>query len=552
VKFRIAGAEWRRHVLAAAGGLLLACAFPKFNVSGLAWIAPGIMLLAGLGARPGTAFRTGYIAGLTFYLTTLYWLLYIPVAFAPIVGWLALSFYLSLYSGAWVWLVWRLFPMSFQGSEPGFPGLLERFMATTPTQRLRWALLAAAAWVTWEMVQARLLSGFPWNFLGVSQYRMLLLIQISAFTGVYGISFLIAWSSAALLCAGVRLSRGKPSWNIELIGPVLAFTLAGAWGLHRLRTPPAKIDRSLKIALVQPAIPQEIVWDQSHEKKAARFASLMSLSEAALTNKPALLVWPEAALPDLLRWSTNEYAGKIILDAVTELARRHGVWMIVGADDAEIKPGTDHEVVYYNSSFLISPAGELIADYRKRRLVIFGEYVPLSRWFPFLKTFAQVQGEFTPGQRVVTFDLRDLDLQTSVLICFEDIFPHITREHVNDNVAFLLNLTNDGWFGRSAAQWQHAANAVFRAVENGVPLLRCANNGLTCWVDQRGAMHEVYFPGSADIYRAGYKTANVPLPAPGKWPPTFYRQRGDWFGWACVTITGLGLTASFVRGRRAG
>jgi apolipoprotein N-acyltransferase len=552
VKFRIAGAEWKRHGVAATGGLLLACALPKLNVSGLAWIAPGVMLLAGLGATPGTAFRTGYIAGLAFYLTALYWLLYIPVAFAPIVGWLALSLYLSLYSGAWVWLLWRLFPARFQGAEPGFAGLLDRFLATTATQRLWWALLAAAAWVTWEMIQARLLDGFPWNFLGASQYRMLLLIQISAFTGVYGVSFLVAWTSAAFLCAGVCLARGKRSWKAELIGPALAFTLAGGWGLHKMSVPPTKNAHSLKIALVQPSIPQEVVWDQSQEKKAQRFASLMSLSEAALTNQPALLVWPEAALPDLLRWSTNEYAGKIILDAVTDLARRHRVWMVVGADDAEIKPGTASEVVYYNSSFLISPAGELIADYRKRRLVAFGEYVPLSRWFPFLKAFVQVQGEFTPGERTVVFDLRDLKVQTSVLICFEDVFPHLTREHVAGDLDFLLNLTNNGWFGESAAQWQHAAAAVFRAVENGVPLVRCANNGLTCWVDPRGGMHEVYFPGSSDIYKAGYKIGHVPLPSAGKWPTTFYRQRGDWFGWGCVAITALALMASFVRHRRSG
>jgi apolipoprotein N-acyltransferase len=550
VKFRIVAAEWRRHAIAAVGGLLLACAFPKLHVAGLAWIAPGVLLLAGLGAKPGTAFRAGYTGGLAFYLTSLYWFLNIPVPFAPIVGWVALGLYLSLYAGAWTWLVWRLCPARFEGADPGFSGLLERFITTTTwPQRLRWGLLAAAAWVTWEMIQARLLSGFPWNFLGASQYRMLLLIQISAITGVYGVSFLVAWSSVALLCAGIRLARGKPAWNIELAMPLLAFTVAGAWGMHRTATMRMADTPSLKVALVQPSIPQEVVWDQSYEKKATRFASLMALSEQALTNKPALLVWPEAALPDLLRWSTNQYSGKIILDAVSDLARRHRVWMVVGADDMEIKSGTDNEPIYYNSSFLMSPEGELMADYRKRRLVAFGEYVPLSRWFPFLKTFTQVYGEFTAGNKVVAFHLRDLNVQTSVLICFEDAFPHLTREHVAEDTDFLLNLTNNGWFGESAAQWQHAANAVFRAVENGVALVRCANNGLTCWVDPRGAQHEVYFRGSADIYKAGYKIANVRLPAGGKWPSTFYRRHGDWFGWSCVAITALALLASFAKRR---
>src|SRR6185436_12072687 len=231
---------------------------------------------------------------------------------------------------------------------------------------------------------------------------------------------------------------------------------------------------------------------------------------------------------------TNEYSGKVILDAVGDLAQRHRVWMVIGADDAEVKPGTPNEVVYYNSSFLISPAGELIADYRKRRLVMFGEYVPLSRWLPFLKTFAQVQGEFTPGERSAVFNLRDLHVQTSVLICFEDAFPHLTREYVDDDTDFLLNLTNNGWFGDSAAQWQHAANAIFRAVENGLPLVRCTNNGLSCWIDAQGNLHDVYFQGTKDVYGAGFKVVRIPLLSGGqKGEPTFYRRHGDFFGWGC-------------------
>ena len=130
-----------------------------------------------------------------------------------------------------------------------------------------------------------------------------------------------------------------------------------------------------------------------------------------------------------------------------------------------------------------------MARYIKRKLVIFGEYVPLADWLPFLKYLTPIQGGFTPGRRPVSFPLPGLRAKTSVLICFEDIFPHLVREHVDDDTDFLVNLTNNGWFGESAAQWQHAANAVFRAVENGLPLVRCANNGLTCWVDATMYIH---------------------------------------------------------------
>jgi apolipoprotein N-acyltransferase len=129
-------------------------------------------------------------------------------------------------------------------------------------------------------------------------------------------------------------------------------------------------------------------------------------------------------------------------------------------------------------------------------------------------------------------------LNTSVLICFEDVFPHGVGEYVDEETDFLVNLTNNGWFGESAAQWQHAVAALFRAVENGVPLVRCANNGLSCWVDPCGGLHEVYFGASRDIYGAGFKIARIPIPprrAPGD--KTFYHRHGDWFGWMCVGLT---------------
>jgi apolipoprotein N-acyltransferase len=126
------------------------------------------------------------------------------------------------------------------------------------------------------------------------------------------------------------------------------------------------------------------------------------------------------------------------------------------------------------------------------------------------------------------------------LICFEDVFPHFAREYATDDTDFLLNLTNNGWFGESAAQWQHAATAVFRAVENGLPLVRCTNNGLTCWVDSAGRLHEVNYRDSKDIYRAGFKVAKIPLLPDGqKREPTLYHRYGDWFGWGCVVLASL-------------
>jgi apolipoprotein N-acyltransferase len=413
-------------------------------------------------------------------------------------------------------------------------------------QRAVWALSSAALWVTSEMVQSRLLTGFPWGTLGVSQFQMLPLIQIARFTGVYGVAFLVVWFSVSLLCAAVVVMRRPENarrWLGEIILPLVAVVAAVIFGHRQFFPPPAQAAK-LKIALVQPSIPQQWIWSPAESSN--RFAQLIQLSERALATQPELLVWPEAAVPGFLRWTTN------VQEAVVRLVRRHQVWLILGADDADppSDPRFPERYDIFNSSFLVSPRGELVASYRKRQLVIFGEYIPLGRQLPFLERWTGM-GSFTPGRGAFPFRVPELHFKTSVLICFEDVFPHLVTEYVDPDTDFLLNLTNNGWFGESAAQWQHAATAIFRAVENGIPLVRCANNGLSCWVDARGQMHDIYFAGAQDIYGAGYKVVEVPLLAGQRREPTFYRKFGDLFGWSCAAWSTLVVTRAWVRRKRA-
>lgn len=530
-----------RYAWAAPAGLTLAAAFPKLGLAGLAWIAPGFILMTALGSRGGEAFRIGYMAGVVHYLTSLYWLLFIPFPIGAMAGWLALSAYLAVYPALWVWVCWRLFPVPFDPAHSaGHPRQwIEQFRSTPFWPRTLWTLLCAAAWVALEMIVAHALTGFPWNLLGASQYQILPLIQIASVTGVYGISFLVVWFSVSLagfiLGAVLDPKSAKLSYG-DLTLPLVAVSAVAAFGVRQIQNP-AGASRSLKVALVQPSIPQTLIWDPKENTN--RFRQLLRLSEQALAGQPELLIWPEAAVPNMLRHDPETF------EAVRRLSTNHSAWLILGADDAAPRPGSTREGEYnfYNSSFLISPAGQIEAAYRKQRLVIFGEYVPLARWLPFLKYLTPIGDGFTAGDRPVPFRFREPPVNASVLICFEDTFPHLARSYVEPDTDFLINLTNDGWFGESAAQWQHAANAVFRAVENGLPLVRCANNGLTCWIDARGGMHEVYFPGSPNLYQAGFKTASVPLQAPGeRREPTFYGRHGDWFGWSCFGFV-LGLLA---------
>ena len=557
----------RSGYLAAIGtGLLWTAAFPKINIAGFAWVVPGLLLVIAQGKNRGDAFRIGYVAGLACYLSSLYWLLLIPATGFPILGWASLCAVLALYPAVWVWLI------------------AGRIGEGNWARRTRWALAGAAAWVGLEMIRTRLLGGFPWDFLGVSQYRMVPLIQIASVTGVYGVSFLIVWFSLSLFSAG-RAIFGDPTrrfvWQAEMILPLAAVVGLFIFGYVRAGQGTAP-GTTLRITLVQPSIPQTLIWNPTRNEN--RFQQLLQLTENALAesanqgsdgrasagqvirvanssnangvkniplSRPSdtlspqggerdgvrdaartdLLVWPESAVPEL-----DEDTAR----AISRLAQSHHVWIIFNGDDVQFEPDATN---YFNSAFLVSPDGQLVDVYHKRKLVMFGEYIPLARWLPFIKYFTPITGSFTPGDKPVAFQLGGRQVNAAPLICFEDTFPEIARASAKSNVDFLVNLTNDGWFSDSAAQWQHMANAVFRTVENGLPLICCANNGITCWIDASGRIRKIFRDKTGSVYGAGAMTVDVPMSLAGESrTPTFYNRHGDWFGWACVV---LGVMVSF-------
>jgi len=561
----------RSGYLAAIGaGLFLTAAFPKIGIAGFAWIVPGLLLAIAQGKSRGDAFRIGYVAGLAHFLSSLYWLLLIPASWRLVaLGWVSLAAFLALFIAVWAWL------MAGRIGEGNWP------------RRTRWVLAGAAVWVALEMVRARLLGGFPWDFLGVSQYRLIPLIQIASVTGVYGVSFLVVWFSLSLFSAA-RTMFDDPTrrfiWQAEMLLPLAAVVGLFIFGYVRAGrgNSPGTI---LRVTLVQPSIPQTLIWDPAQNEK--RFQQLIQLTEKALaeskkpdseeqvvqilnpsdsngeqTNKPLsrpantlsppsgerdgargasktdLLIWPESAVPGFT---------EPVFDAITNLVRTRHVWLILNCDDAVWRPNARNKDDYddFNAAFLFDPEGSCTGIYHKRKLVMFGEYIPLAHWLPFIKYLTPITGSFTPGHRPVTFELGDLHVNAAALICFEDTFPEVARASAKDDVDFLVNLTNDGWFGDSAAQWQHLANAVFRAVENNLPLIRCANNGITCWIDASGRVREIFRDRTGNVYSMGAMTIDVPMsPAGEQRAPTFYNRHGDWFGWACVVLAALVLVRS--------
>jgi apolipoprotein N-acyltransferase len=509
----------QRHGFAAAAGLALAAAFPNFNLAGAAWVAPGLLLACAHGKTGGAAWRIGYTGGLVFWLTSLSWLLEIPVTGFPILGWVSLSAFMAIYPAFWVWL---LAGKIGTGNWP---------------QRCFWLLAGAALWVAGEMIRARFLSGFPWNPLGASQWRMTPLIQIASVTGVYGLSFLPVWVALALYSSALAMMRNPTRryvWLGEIILPLIAVMTIFNLGLGHIRRAP-ETDAALRVTFIQPAVPQSMIWDRSENTN--RFRDLLALTETALTNPTDLLLWPEAALPEL---NDETYA------AVTNLTRSRHVWMLLNADDyrEELDARGNARYDIFNAAYVFNPQGEWSGVYHKRQLVIFGEYIPLVDVLPFIKWFTPITGGYTAGDRIKRFALDDRLI--APLICFEDMFPHHVRDHVTTDTDLMVNLTNDGWFGESAAHWQQAAASAFRAVENGIPLLRCCNNGITSWFDGHGRMRELFRDAAGSEYGVGFANWEIPFhTAVNRQERTFYNQHGDWFGWGCVGWTALILVWRF-------
>ncbi|MGO8696423.1 MAG: apolipoprotein N-acyltransferase [Limisphaerales bacterium] len=528
-----------RYGLAATAGVVASLGFAPAQLDGAAWVGPGMILFCALGWRGARAFRVGFTAGLAHFLASLYWLLAMPFTWhgfplAPALAWVALSAYCAAYFGLWVWFCWRVFPTEETAGDSSLIEVIDQFLLTSAWQRITWAFLCAASWTALEFARGRVLGGFPWNFLAVSQYRLIPVTQIASVTGVYGVSFLMVWFSVALLAAMLGLARQPSTQRIwsDVALPLLAVTWVTGYGMTKIAHI-GSAGRTIRVALVQPSIPQTLIFDPNADE--ARFRQLLDLSDQALAAEPAdLLLWPESAVPNLSPENQQ---------AIGHFVARHHVWLIFCTDLTERQASGANAL--YNSGVVISPKGEVQAVYHKRRLVIFGEYVPLRKWLPFLKWLTPEMEDYTPGDRPVAFKLSHPDATTSVLICFEDMFPGEAREHAGLDTDFLINLTNDGWFGEGPEQMQQAASAVFRAVENGMPLVRCANNGLTCWVDAQGRMRQIEEKGGS-IYGRGSMTITIPLAGPGEHPQTIYNRYGDWFGWICC---GLSLGALFLRRR---
>lgn len=457
--------------LAAAGsGALLALAFPRPDVALLAWVALVPLLLV-MARRP---FRSGFIAGLTFFAAILYWVNIVMTTYGhlhpalSVVAWLLLSAYLALFFAAATWAACRLRDVC------GYP-----FPLTLPV-----------LWVALEFLREFLLTGFPWASLGYSQQGCLPLLQSVELFGVYGLSYLLVLVNA--VAAEWLLARRQPHRRRPTTAVLVTVVLvAAAWGYGSWRLGGDLDDRAerLKVTLVQGNIPQDVKWLPEFQQETIRIYRDLSLA-AARRDRPGLLIWPEAATPFYFQ-DANPLSAH-----VAALPGEAGAALLFGSPAYRQEPG---RLSYLNSVFLLDPRGKEQGRSDKVHLVPFGEYVPLKRFLPFIDKIVVGIGDFSPG---IINPLPLNGHRLGVLVCYEAIFPELAREWVRQGSDLLVNVTNDAWFGDSSAPWQHLAMVRFRAVENRVWVARAANTGISAFVAPSGRVLEatgLFVPATATL-----------------------------------------------------
>lgn len=485
----------KQYVLAFLSGGLLALAFPKADLSLLAWIAFVPLLWIIREKTPQQAFTYGWIAGMGFYLCTVYWVVQTiglysniptPVAVGPLLMMCAI---LASYTG--------VFAAGLRFSQERGGSIL---------------LLGPPLWVALEWLRSFFFIGFPWVNLGYSQYPFLDLIQFSEITGVYGVSALVIFVNLALFFVFSHKGRGQGRLVLVSALGLSALLGWGHWRRHQLASLPPV--HHLRVGLIQGNVPQDQKWDKAFQEET--LAKYERLSREAVAKGAELIVWPETAVPFFFQ-SDIPYQQRLLA-----LVRELNTPLLFGA--VGWRPKNINEVTLFNRAYLVSSAGEVLNSYDKIKLAPFGEYIPFHNSFLFfLDKLVEGIGDFAAGTERTVFSLPSQKF--GVLICFEGIFPDHARRFVANGANLLVNITNDAWFGRSSAPYQHLVMEAMRAIENRVPLVRAANTGFSAVVLLDGQIR-----AQTSLYETTLLVEDL------AWPQitSFYTQYGDVFTYACA------------------
>jgi len=483
--------------LSAVGGVLFALSLPKADFFVTAWVCFVPLLFALEDQPPQRSFFMGLVFGLFAYTGVFYWT-YMPMSYyggissiLSILLMLLLASYLSIYTSLFAYMIsWS----KIRFSLPLF--------VTVPV-----------AFTVLEFFRAYLLTGFPWWYLGHSQLPWLSFMQILDITGVYGVTFVIAAVNAALFLILKRIIGTLKTFplreTIIATAIVAAVFTYGLFALHREE----RIYESLSpitVALIQGSIPQNLKWKPAYQDETVSIYEDLTIT--SLEYDPDIIVWPETATPFFFQ-DSDRFTPRII-----RLASENNVYLFFGSPAYEIRE--NDRIAYFNRAYMLSPEGNMLGYYDKRHLVPFGEYVPMKKLLFFVDKLTESVGETQPGE--ITDPMETEFGAIGTLICYEAIFPEISRMFARKGAAILINITNDAWYGTTSAPYQHFSLAQMRAIETRLPLIRVANTGISAVVHPTGEAEMI-----TPLFRRTIAIAFI-RPCPRT---TFYTRFGDVFAW---------------------
>jgi apolipoprotein N-acyltransferase len=506
---------------------LLFVSFPPFGTPLLAYVAliPLLIYITHKNLKDGYIFLL--LCGMVFFLGIFNWIIKVQ-------GYTYLHHaILAVYLGAYFVIFGLAFSFISRQNGPAM------------------ALVAAPfIWVSLEFIRSNFFFlALPWGLLAHSQYQNPFVIQVASFAGTYSVSFLIVSANAALTALVFLLSK---KFNIRLLnlsgiysqsgfyaiiavtGVLLSFALI--YGYIRISEPIE--GKEIKMSLVQGNIEQEKKWD-------LRYAGYIMKTHFELTKEgakdhPDLIVWPESVTPRPINRDPN------ISLKISELVNDTKTPLLLGSSQtAKLKKEKQKKhVKLKNSAFLIFPKNISAKSqhYDKISLMPFGEYLPHKEIIPWSLIKAGAIGEYLPGSEYTVFRLPEAKF--SVTICWENLFSDLVRQFVKRGAQFIVNITNEAWFGETAAPYQFLSMSVFRAVENRVYVVRCANTGISCFIDPCGrVVDRVKDETGKEIFVRGVLTRSIVLQK----PDTLYTRYGDWFAWFCIVCSAAFVLFAFFR-----
>lgn len=505
----------RNLTLAVLTGIMVALSFPPFKTGFLAFAAliPFFLLLE---RKKGTeAFRWAYVTGLFIDIFSLFWLGWVTLP-GLIGALLILPLYFALFGVLHSFLYRRLENVAY--------------------------LVAPFLWTAIEYLQSFGETAFPWTYLGYSQTYYLPFIQFAEYTSVYGVSFWIVLINALFyLLWRANLSAAKRYTVAAVLAGLVIVPFVHGEITLRQRSDGGKI----KVALLQGNVDPFEKWDDDLYER--NFAVYERLMKKAAVEQPDLYIWPETATPFYLRYEFR------YLQRMRQMVDSLGAPILTGALDYETRRDGNYD--YFNAALFIKPFSLRIQKYAKMKLVPFSERVPYKQFFPFnvlknlLYDMALGIGDYARGDRFTIFRFKPSrqysgkaadekqEIRFASPICYESVFPALVRQFVKKGVDFLVIITNDAWFGKTSAPYQHAQIAVFRAIENRRSIARCANTGVSCFIDPYGRVLK-----ATKIFQPAVLVDDIPLNR----EMTFYTKHGNVFALAVSIIALLSLFASFL------